>query len=261
MRIGWLADPPDRFTGGAERSAATYAQHAPAWAEVVECHPFKVWPDVDAYIIHNCTAYTADIISLLSQKPVIKRVYDLWQWGDVSLRQWILNNARLVLLSSPLQAESNGWTPAVPVEYVPSPIDTAPFRKAAQSADRQGTVWIGRLEQGKGLFAAARWADENGEAVDVYGFGPRAAELRPPLHYKGEYAYDALPGILARYKRFLFLPSAVEPYSRTTIEAWAAGLELVVNGNVGALWWMENDPAAVHHADRRFWKAVRNALK
>lgn len=81
------------------------------------------------------------------------------------------------------------------------------------------------------------------------------------MRYCGQVGYDDVPRLFARYERFLFLPDAVEPFGRTVIEAWAAGCDLVINRNVGALWWLANDQAAIHQAAARFWEAVRVALR
>ena len=48
----------------------------------------------------------------------------------------------------------------------------------------------------------------------------------------------------AATERFVFLPTTVEPFGRAVVEAWAAGCELIVNRNVGALHWLENPDGA-----------------
>ena len=65
----------------------------------------------------------------------------------------------------------------------------------------------------------------------------------------------APPEILGRYERFVFLPTTVEPFGRAVVEAWAAGCELIVNRNVGALHWLEN-PAGLRTAAADFWSLV-----
>ena len=62
--------------------------------------------------------------------------------------------------------------------------------------------------------------------------------------------------MLFSYETFVFLPTEPEPFSRTTVEAWAAGCKLVVNRNIGALHWIENDPQALSTASERLWGIV-----
>jgi hypothetical protein len=48
----------------------------------------------------------------------------------------------------------------------------------------------------------------------------------------------------------------VDSFSRTTVEAWYAGCALIVNGNVGGVYWMQNDPSAIEHGADLFWQAI-----
>jgi len=65
-----------------------------------------------------------------------------------------------------------------------------------------------------------------------------------------------MPGLLASYKRFVFLPTVIEPFGRVVAEAWAAGCEVVTNNLVGAKWWIENNPGALETAAEDFWRVV-----
>ncbi|MBN1122796.1 MAG: hypothetical protein JXJ17_17095 [Anaerolineae bacterium] len=262
MKVGWLYDHPGQYAGGAELEVMELLDAVPEGVEIVQCPPEKVSADVDVYVIHNCVSYGRSLLPLLADKPVVKRVHDVWPHGDGDLRRWLLTHARLVLLSSPIQHEEMPWRIDAPVEYVPSPVDIGRFRRAGMTGSkRAGTVWLGRLTSGKGLEQAHRWAVEQGCRVDVYGFGPLRDAIRPPLIYCGPVTYLAVPKLLARYERFLFLPDAVEPFGRTVVEAWAAGCEMIVNHNVGALWWIERDPAALDDAADRFWRLVLEAAR
>ena len=96
--------------------------------------------------------------------------------------------------------------------------------------------------------------------MDVYGYGSQVITVRPPLLYKGQVNYKDVPALLARYETFLFLPIEAEPYNRATVEAYAAGCELVVNRNVGPLWWIENDPKSMEDAHNLMWRAIEGAI-
>ena len=258
-RIGWLWDKPERYIGGAELTAITLAQNAPERFEIVNCFAGDTWPDVDAYIVHNCTSYSAAYIAKLEQKPVVKKVPDVWPHGDSDLRAWLLNHSELVVLCSPLQHEAMVWNIEAPVTYVPAAIDLTPF-EAATNGNRKGYVTVLRLWPGKGVDRLGTWAAEQGVTIDVYGFGPEEKNVFGPLRYRGPVMYDELPSLLARYETFVFLPSAVETYSRTVVEAWASGCQIVTNGNVGALWWLDNRPGDIKRGAELFWGEVRKVL-
>lgn len=261
IRIGWLSDVPKGYQGGAELEAAALVDAAPVWAEVIPCPPGEVSSEADAYVVHNCVSYDRDILPLLERRPVIKRVHDLWPHGDPALRAWLLANARRLFFSSPLHREAMRWRITAPVSYLPSAVDVERFRGAAQvGPERQGVIWLGRLFPGKGLRAAWEWAVEREVLVDTYGAGPLEEQVQHPMRRGGQVSYAEVPELLARYKTLLFLPDEVEPFGRTVVEAWAAGCTLVVNGNIGALWWLEHHPAAVGRGAELFWETVREVV-
>ena len=256
VKIGWLADDPS-YKGGAELAAEELIACAPEWAEIVLCPPHQVREDVDAYVIHNCVQYNAGIISRLDRKPVIKCVHDVWPEGDMHLKAWLLNHARVLLLSSPLHRQYVRGS--VMTMIVPNAISLDRFR-AARNGTRSGAIWLGRLEAGKGIDEALQWAEQNGHTLDFYGYGSLAHTFCEPGRYCGRLEPGQVPEVLGRYQTFVFLPTAVEPFSRTVVEAWAAGCELVVNNNIGAVWGLQNNPAALDRGGQMFWEIVEQCL-
>lgn len=260
VRIGWVMEDPG-YKGGAEHEADVLAAHAPEWAELVPCPLTAISREVDAYVVHNCADATDKLIAYLDGKPTIRRVHDLWKGQDAAVRAWLLENAALFILSSPLQHEALAWKINRPVAYVPSAVEVDTFRAAARAANgRKGALWLGRLYDGKGIEQARTWTEQEGVEIDVYGFGANEDDIAPPLNYCGRVDYDDVPALMARYGRFVFLPDAVEPYGRTVAEAWLAGCELVINRNVGALWWLENEPDAIVEGAARFWRIAGEVL-
>lgn len=256
--IGWVIDDPG-YPGGAELDALALLAAAPEWAEIVICHAQAVEGDCDAYIVHNCAQFSEALIPLMEGKPIVKRVYDLWPVGNEKLRRWLLRNATITLPVSPLQHEALRWYIQTPVEYIPCTVDVPTFR-AAKSTGRAGVAWIGRLYPGKGIEAARGWAVEHGAQVDVYGYGAMERNIPAPLRYMGKLEPGAVPGILAQYETFLFLPDAIDPCPRGVVEAWAAGCKVVTNGNCGAGWWIQNQPSALENSASLFWAAVDKAV-
>ena len=104
------------------------------------------------------------------------------------------------------------------------------------------------MAYGKGLELLAEYP----EPVDVYSSVP--VQSRGSARYRGACADAA--ATLAQYERFIFLPTAIEPFGRAVVEAWAAGLDLIINRNVGATYWIEHDPGALETAAADFWRLV-----
>lgn len=133
-------------------------------------------------------------------------------------------------------------------ECIPPALDLAPFEAVANQNHRSGAVCVGRMAYGKGLQLLA----EYDEPVDVYSTVPVRSE--GSVRYQG--ASENVAETLSKYETFVFLPQAMEPFGRAVVEAWAAGLTLVVNKNVGAMHWIVNDQIALRTAAEDFWAVV-----
>jgi hypothetical protein len=266
IRVGWLADEiPGQFHGGAEMVAQELKNAAPEWCSIVPCPAGSVSTDVDVYVCHNIFQYGADTIQALMTKPTVRFCYDITMPGDPALRDWILRNAKLLIFQSPLSYVHFPHLILVPTRFMPPHINYEMFKRAGEASmsqrirERKGVVWLGRMFHGKGVREAVAWAAENKTLVEFYGFGPGSEYVTGEYaHYNGAVEkYEDIPAILAGYEKFLFIPTEIDAFSRTAIEAWYAGCELIVNGNMGCLWWLRNDPAAIEQAGDRFWDAVK----
>lgn len=265
MVIGWLHDDIG-IVGGAERSERALRDATPEWVDaIVLCPPNRRPPLVDAFVIQNSLTYEAQWIEVLSQVPVIKVIRDGWHTGSLLLRRWILDNARLLIFGSEPHLQEFSFPFKADCTLAPPPVDIARFEQAARpDADRKGNVYVGRLEPGKGVAEAVDWALRCGEPLDIWGqtLIPylNRSELPSQIRFMGPAEYEDVPGIFGAAKRFVFYPARVESFSRTTVEAWAAGCELLVNDNVSAMWWIKNRPQDLRHGEELFWEAVKDAI-
>lgn len=245
MRVGWLVDTP-QYIGGAERNAAAFAENCPQSVQIVPCPPDGIVEDVDCYVIHNCTQYTAAILPIISKKPVYKMVHDVWPHGDERLKNWLLANSEVVILVSPKIHDWMGWDIEAELRCIPSPIDTQRF-KDTDKTGRKGSLWLGNARfPHKGFSEALRWSQETKQPLTAYGDGTEGGPVR----------YENVPALMSQFERFVFLPTGKDPCPRVVFEAWYAGCELVVNDNQGATWWIENEPDAIENATDRFWSVI-----
>jgi len=242
LRVGWLYDVGN-YIGGAERTQQEFRDQAPEGVEVVDCPVGGVVAGLDRYVVHNCVTYPAE--ELLFDAPAWKYWHDVGPY--IRRDQWaVLNQARFICVS-PLQRHKMGLDDA---KLIPPTVPLDAFREAAENAgERRGAVAVARnWWADKGPAEAEKWAQGNG-GIDFYGEG---------LHDSQLVDYADLPEVLARYKTFVHLPRVIDPCPRTPIEAWAAGLELVVNRNVGSLHWIQNEPNKLETAPTDFWDLVTN---
>jgi len=266
VKIGWLHDDLG-IVGGAELSERTLRAGAPEWAEIVLCPPNKRPPeDIEAFIIQNCTAYPVKWIEVLEKVPVIKQNRDAWWSGSIVLRRWLLDNAKLLLFSSQMQADNYEHWYENEYAVVPPPVNLDMFREAALPDDkRQGTIWVGRTDPGKGLHTALDWAWREQEPIDIYGDLSiryiNFAELGGLARFHGRAPYESLPAIYGAAKRYVFFPTHKEPFGRTVAEAWASGCELLVDGFIGALEWIEQRPDDIGRGVEMFWNEVERTLE
>lgn len=263
VTIGWLADQPG-FIGGTEISSKMLIAAAPEWCKIVQCPPDRRPPAVDAFIVQNCLSYTERWIGELGKKPVIKQMRDRWHWGDPLLRRWLLDSSQLLVFNSPSHVTNFPYEINAPCKLIPPPVEVRRFKQAAASRqdDRLGNIWLGRIHPGKGTGLAIDWAIRNGETLDFYGYFGYDGWVNVPgfAYYRGPYTQEELPDLLARYKRFIFMPLEPESFSRTTVEAWASGCELILDGDIGALWWIANRPDDIERGAELFWEVVKDAL-
>jgi glycosyltransferase involved in cell wall biosynthesis len=270
VKIGWLADQVG-IVGGAELSGQTLINNAPEWAEIEFCPQNRRPPeDIDLWMLQNVVTYGQRWTEPLdNDAPIIKHFRDPWHPGDVVFRRWVLNHADLVVFNSPMARDTCPWP--IPAQarraICPPPVDIEAFERAALPGDeREGNVFMGRVDYNKGIHRAIDWALLHDEPLDVYGQGELnvPASLQGQIHYHGAVPYVQVPGIFGRAQRFVFLPGSQESYSRTTVEAWAAGCELVIDkSKIGAWTWIEDAPEQItlRAAVNRFWGLVKGVIQ
>jgi glycosyltransferase involved in cell wall biosynthesis len=253
MRVALLADTgnADGTIGGAELTMREFAQAAPQGVHLTD----KV-KGADAVVVGNCTSFGPSLIPGLEGKRVVWYHNDLSPWVNAHVKSWLDRNATHVFCS-PLHRGRYQFSAGRHggLHLIPPAINLEPFRLNGNGNDREGAVSVGAWQnEGKGQASLWEWARDN-EPVDVYGPGPFAPN-QPPLTFKGTVEPDEVPEVLHRYRRFVHLPWAPEPFGRAVVEAWAAGCELIVNALVGARYWLTEDRDGLESAAEDFWDLV-----
>lgn len=244
MRVAWLQDDPG-YLGGAELTARELRAAAPDGVEIVDQPPGAPPAEADVAVVHNCMTYRPE------DKPqgrVVRFVHDHRGPGPIDSEHRIFY--------SPLQREHLGLEGTC----IPAPLNRerfAPSRQVRRNGKREGAVSIGTFgHPGKGGQLLREWSDANGP-LHLYGAGPFKPQ-GPNLVQHDPVPFERVPTTLWGYRRFVHLPTEVEAYGRGVAEAWAAGCDLVINGNVGARYWIEENPGAIDTAASDFWEYVLN---
>jgi hypothetical protein len=262
MRIGWLADTSN-MKGGAELTQEEFRAAVPPDIEIVDCPPGEVDVTCDRFVVQNCVTYFLPDFLPLEGKPTVKYWHDVGPWVQQGVRGWLDANATSIYCS-PLQYEymarlggaglgtASLGSAGGDAICIPPPIDLRRFVEAADrvNGQRRGSVSVASWRNhGKAPHRVAEWAAEHGP-VRFFGdgvFAPPGSQGVP---------YQQMPELLASFERFVFLPNVVEPFGRLVAEAWAAGCELIVNGNIGATYWIQESPEAIETAGEDFWNVV-----
>jgi hypothetical protein len=259
MKVAWLADLSNTDgsgIGGAEMTAAEFAQAAPKGVQVVYVPKteLELARDCDVACVFNCALYPPETKSALSGRRVVRYWNDVAPHGDEALTRWLVGNATNVF-TSPLHADRFPWFNGSRPDFhlIPPPVDLKPFVEARErSQGRAGAVSVAPWRGwGKNPYLTQQWAAQTGTRVDYFGGG----QLAPPGSQ--QVPYDQMPDLLARYRTFVYLPSAIEPFCRVAAEAYAAGCEVVVNNLVGARHYLNEENIGLVDTSREaFWKLV-----
>jgi hypothetical protein len=248
MNVAILADAgnADGTLGGAELTMREFALAAPDHVTLTDDPT-----GADVVVIGNCVTLHPDITRDLIDKRVIRYHNDLARHEHRVLREWLEDHATHVF-TSPLHQRLYGLKGDH--QNVPPPVDRDAFTPP-DGCERGGAVAIAPWQNpGKGQQILREWSDTH-EPVDVYGAGAYTPH-GPNLRQCGPLAPEDVPAVLWQYERFVFLPTAPEPFGRTVIEAHYAGCDLVVNRQVGALHYLEREPEKLATAAEDFWDLV-----
>lgn len=238
MRVGWCHDSPG-YVGGAELTMEEFKAAAPEDVEVIDCPSGNVLQGLDRYVVGNCQTYRR-----LPDGLIFRYHHDVSTAPVETHAEWASDSEVRHIFCSPLQQKRMG----IEGECIPPALDLAPFEAVANHNHRKGAVCVGRMAYGKGLELLAEYE----EPVDVYSSVPCRSQGN--ARYLGPTSDVA--DTLSKYERFIFLPQAIEPFGRAVVEAWAAGLQVIVNGNVGARYWIEENPQGLASASKDFWRVV-----
>lgn len=247
MRVAFVADAAnaDGTLGGAELTMRELAAAAPRESEIVTLD------EAQTIVVGNCASFGPELTEELAGKRIIRYHNDLARREDPALRVWLESRATHIF-TSPLHQRLYNLDGVWP--NIPPPIDLEAFRPP-QGRKRAGAVAVGSWQNpGKGQQLLREWSDSV-EPIDVYGPGP-FAPTGPNLHHKGVLAPEQVREALWGYETFVHLPTAPEPFGRAVVEASAAGLTLVVNEQVGALYYLREAPEKLASAAEDFWELV-----
>ena len=261
VKVAWLADA---FELAGRRRADRRRSSAPRRRRGVESSTARParWSALagcDVACVHNSVTYPAETVEALAGKPVLRYWHDLARPGSAGRPAADPLGARarderlhLAAAPRPLPARASpGERASDPARDRPRALTRAQARKRPR-----GACWLGSGQHaGQGAAAGVR-VGRGATSRSTSGGTLAVAETAARRASRARSRTTTCRRSCGSTERFVFLPTHPEPFGRAVVEAWAAGCELIVNRNVGALHWLEH-PDALERAAARLLAAGR----
>jgi glycosyltransferase involved in cell wall biosynthesis len=223
--------------------------------EVVTPHNFsqKIIDSADLIVLSNTSMFTQE--QLKFTKPYVIYHHDymyVCKWrlyfseeerckSCVEWRRNLIRGASLNLFLSPLHRQAHqAVVPEIGLSNsvcIPSSVDTEHF-KPITPTERNGVLYVGVIDEFKGISNVLLYASERGLKVDFYGYDQNNVlcdRIETEGHkIIGPVDYFNLPELYSKYEYAIHLPQQSEPYGRFLVEAYLCGCKIITNQNNGA---------------------------
>jgi len=292
-KIVWAQDiSPFDFQGGAElNDKAKIIEGIRQGYDIniltPETYSKKAIDNSDLVILSNCARFSKEQLNFETPFIIYHHDYHFiccWrlyypvgekckQGVAKSCNSWqrnLIKKAKLNIFLSDLHRKAHQYCiPEITLENskcIPSSIDTE-FFKPVQNVERaKDYLYVGVIDNFKGIDNILIYAQENKIKVDFYGY-EQNTELCDKITTQGhsicgKIDYYKLPELYSKYKYAIHLPEHIEPYGRFCIEALLCGCKVITNTNNGAFSYpfMENSLDEIRRtlscASIGFWEEI-----
>lgn len=205
------------------------------------CHGFQHGPNT----LHICyclapTRYVWQLESYIAREGLGKPVLAALRPLIAALKRWDYAAAQrvqhFIAISSDIQQRIKTYYDRDSVIIFP-PVDTTRFQPVPDNQVEDYYLIVSRLIPYKRIDLAVQAATRLGVKLKIGGKGRDMDRLKamagPTVEFLGYVPDDALPGLMARCKAFLF--PGLEDFGITPVQAEAAGRPVIAYGGGGAL--------------------------
>lgn len=205
------------------------------------CHGLRHGPDT----LHICyclapTRYVWQLDSYIAREGIGGALELALRPLVAALRRWDYAAAQrvdtFIAISSEIQQRIKTYYQRDSVIIYP-PVDTSRFQPAAANEVEDYYLIVSRLIPYKRIDLAVQAATQLGLPLKIGGKGRDLERLQalagPTVEFLGYVPDEALPGLMARCKAFLF--PGLEDFGITPVQAQAAGRPVIAFGGGGAL--------------------------
>jgi glycosyltransferase involved in cell wall biosynthesis len=205
------------------------------------CHGFQS----DARTLHICyclapTRYVWQLETYIAREGLGKPIEFVLRPLIAAMRHWDFQAAQrvqhFIAISSDIQQRIRDYYQRESVIIYP-PVDTARFTPVDAAAVEDYYLIVSRLIPYKRIDLAVQAATRLGVRLKIGGKGRDLERLKamagPTVEFLGYVPDEALPGLMARCKAFLF--PGLEDFGITPVQAQAAGRPVIAYRGGGAL--------------------------
>jgi len=257
LKIGVMKDYSlEERAGGAQRAMQLFEQGAPSVVELVRIPVGATELDstCDAYFTGLVKSFPDALLQQLveSKKPHVRYQFDLWQ-DHSSGRTWakaLCEHANVTMFPSPLYRHLflSGWQIEAKETYLAlaPPMDINALKPHREKWDnhpegkkREGLCYFGEVHPLKGVDLAIRWAENEGQVLDIYGPLSFNFVNNAAARYNGCPDLETLYDAVASHEWFIHMPRQVDGFSYSILEAMLLGLRVYASGKLGIESWLE----------------------
>lgn len=246
MKIGVLNDflPGDR-AGGANRAIELFMAAKPDGLDFSFCVPGGLDKECDKYLLFLTKRFSMEEMGWVQSKPYVWCGFDWWpdQDGNSKWRNLIVEKAETSVFVSPLHMERFSRLyvaePHNPI-VIPPPLDLGRLRDTETPSERNGrAIWASEWHPYKGPDLAAVLARKLEVHVDMFSPSMPANIARqrdaftPFAHPVGFQVESDWYKTMAQYSMLIHTPRVPDAFGYVTLEAYALGLEVVLQGQTG----------------------------
>ena len=244
MKICWVNDY--NFAGGAEITNKHVLELLAKDHLIQELSPDTyLFPneDTDLIVVNNFRRFSLRVIKRFLDIPFIYFPHDVLSMSDghEKFARKLLQKSKVNIFLSPLHEnkiyEKYGLLDkeiyAKSFIYMPY-FDVDKYRN---NMGGDGIVWVGSMEQHKGIDNVLNFARKHKAVIDFYGKG--SLRIVGQIHHS-KYArlQENWNGqVYSKYKYFIHLPEEVEALGRCVVEAMLSGCICINNENIGFKSW------------------------
>ncbi len=283
MKIAWLADfGSDEHPGGAQITNDIFIEKSPENFEIDTYYKKNFTDfspgDYDLVVLNDVHHLPEDILSKIIDRGRYIKFEHAWQGVEELGNKFpeLYKRSAGNIFLSPLARNFYRMNDILPEDSSKSVCANSPiepfFQNIVPFEQRRPEnicIYTGEIVKHK-LARLLDWLDDNENfLVELYGFDTgylSTIRKHPQCRYVGYCPHEVLPMVLNQYKYFVHFPR-LEPFGRSTAEAYLCGCEIIANDRIGFLsydWDFQDYQAVrkrlVEEAPQNFWSKVKEFM-